>query len=269
MRLSFWKMHGAGNDFILVDKRLEQVAVPSPSSVARLCDRRLGIGADGLIMLQPSAVADVGVAFFNSDGSSAAMCGNGARCAARLVFELGFQKAHMLIETGAGIVRAEIVSDRVRVRMPRPSEWRPHQSLNLDGLSLACDFVNTGVPHVVISVPDVEAVDVLGQGSSIRYHSAFAPAGANVNFMEVAEFDSLRIRTYERGVEAETLACGTGATACALVAGRLGKVVPPVDVTCASGDNLEIDYRLTEDGAEDVSLLGPACRVFQGEIELD
>ncbi len=267
MKLAFWKMHGAGNDFILVDGRSATGFPPAAAVVAKLCDRKRGVGADGLIVLSPSPTSDVRVRFFNADGSEAEMCGNGARCAALLAFDLSLAKREMLIETGAGTVGAEIASGLVRVKMPRPSGWRLGQSLEVNGDTLAYDFVNTGVPHAVIEVSDLDKVDVQAAGSAVRHHPAFAPAGTNVDFMLVSGTNALSMRTFERGVEAETSACGTGAAACALIAGRLGKVVPPVSVRCASGDILEVDYRMVDDGAEDVSLSGPACHVFQGTVE--
>ncbi len=268
MKLAFWKMHGAGNDFILVDGRSAAGFPSDPAVVAKSCDRKRGVGADGLIVIGPSATADVRIRFFNADGSEAEMCGNGARCAALLAFELGLAKREMLIETGAGIVGAEVASGLVRVKMPRPTGWRLGQSLEVGGSSVSYHFVNTGVPHAVTEVSDFAKVDVQTVGSAVRRHPAFAPAGTNVDFMLVSGTKTLCMRTFERGVEAETSACGTGAAACALIAGRLGKVVPPVSVRCTSGDILDVDYRMTDDGAEAVSLTGPACHVFQGTIEV-
>lgn len=269
MRVSFWKMHGAGNDFILMDDRSERFPSPEPAWLKSLCSRRTGIGADGAIIIQPSRTGNFRVRFFNPDGTEVGMCGNGARCAARLAYDLGAAQQQMAIETAAGSLRAEIVSSNVRLWMMPPTDWRLQQSLELNGESLNYSFVNVGVPHVVIEAEDVDRVDVHGLGAGVRYHEAFAPIGANVNFMSVSGPGSLRVRTYERGVEAETLACGTGIVACGLIAGRVGKAAPPVGITCASGYRLEVDYRLTAEGAEQVSLLGPSCYVFQGSCEYE
>jgi diaminopimelate epimerase len=150
--------------------------------------------------------------------------------------------------------------------MTPPKDWRMSRVLHLPCGRLPYGFVNTGVPHVVAEVPDLDGLDVTRVGAAVRHHEGFAPAGTNANFIAVTGPQALRIRTYERGVEAETLACGTGITAAALVAGRLGRVKPPVNVTCASGDVLVVDYRPTPNGAEDVTLLGPAAHVFRGTV---
>lgn len=269
MRIPFWKMHGAGNDFILVDDRAEQFPSLSSVWVQHLCARRTGIGAEGVILIQPSKKADFRVRFFNPDGTEVDMCGNGARCVARLVYDLNAAQQQMAIETHAGIMRAEIISNNVRLWMTPPSDWRMNQSLELHGRILNYHFVNTGVPHVVIEVEDLDHVDILRLGAGIRYHEAFSPRGTNVNFMSVSDMESVRVRTYERGVEAETMSCGTGVIACALIAGRLEKVTPPVYVTCASNNKLEVNYRLTDKSAENVSLLGPACYVFEGTVDYE
>lgn len=269
MHIAFWKMHGAGNDFILIDDRAERFSFPEAAWLKGLCSRRTGVGAEGVIMIQPSKTEDFRMRVFNPDGTEVSMCGNGARCAARLAYDLGAVQQQMAIETAAGSLHAEIVSDNVRLRMMPPSDWRLQQSLELDGKPVSYSFVNIGVPHVVIEVEDLDHADVHGLGARIRYHEVFAPAGSNVNFMLVSGPRSLCVRTYERGVEAETLACGTGIVACALIAGRLGRAAAPVAITCASGYMLEVNYRLTAEGAEHVSLLGPACHVFEGNLKLD
>lgn len=267
MVIPFWKMHGAANDFLLVDDR--ELTFPSDDGtwIARLAKRRTGVGCEGLILIQPSKTADFAMRFFNPDGNEAEMCGNGARCVARLAHDLGAAPPRMAIATRAGQVRAEVLGEAVRLQMPNPRDWRLDQSLDLNGRKVGYDFVNSGVPHVVIRVVDLEAVDVAGLGADLRRHSAFAPAGTNVNFIRLTGADSIRLRTYERGVEAETLACGTGMVASALVAGRAGLVRPPVRVVPASGDVLAVDFRLTDQGAEDVTLTGPAVHVFRGELE--
>ncbi len=268
MNISFWKMHGAGNDFILLNDQRSEFPCSDTGLVRWLCARNTGIGSEGLIVIRPSTVANFRMLFFNPDGSSGEMCGNGARCAARLAHDLGLASARMMIETGAGLVRAGIEGDGVQLNLPPPCDWRMHQPLAVPGLQGLCHCVNTGVPHAVIETSALDSVNLQEIGSVIRHHSAFAPRGTNVNFMTVTGANALRLRTYERGVEAETPACGTGSVACALVAGRLGKVRPPVHVTCARGDVLEVGYRLSADGADGVTLLGPAVLVFKGQIEL-
>ncbi len=266
MNVVFWKMHGAGNDFILVHDRRGDFP-DDRAVVRRLCDRRAGIGSEGLILLRPSEAAAFRMVFFNPDGSRGEMCGNGARCAARLARDLGLAEETMAFETDAGLVRAEIAGPNVRIHLPPPADWRMSIALEAAGRKFLCHSINTGVPHAVIEVESPAAVNLQELGPAIRHHPAFAPRGTNVDFMAVTAPDALRLRTYERGVEAETPACGTGSVACALVAGRLGKVTPPVRVSVAGGDVLVVDYSLAGGEAADVSLLGPAVHVFEGRVE--
>jgi diaminopimelate epimerase len=267
MRIPFWKMHGASNDFILVDDRAGTFPAGDGRWIASIAGRRTGVGSDGVLLVQRSDWADFRMRFFNPDGGEVDMCGNGARCIARLAHEIGAAPEIMRIETPAGILRAEARGDLVLVHMTEPKDWRMSRTLEVGGRKLAYDFVNSGVPHVVAQVEDLDGTDVAGLGSAIRYHADFAPGGTNANFIRVTGPDALRVRTYERGVEAETLACGTGMVACGLIAARRGLVRAPVRVTCASGDTLEISFRLTADGAADVTMLGPAVHVFRGELE--
>jgi diaminopimelate epimerase len=197
--------------------------------------------------------------FFNPDGSTADLCGNGARCIARLAHELGAAPADMRIETDAGLVRAEILPPLVRLHLPDPKDWRMDLSMVWEKRDLPLHFVNSGVPHAVCIVDDLAAVDVAALGAHIRHHVLFAPAGTNADFIQITGPDSLAIRTYERGVEAETLACGTGIVAAALVAEKLGRVRTPVQVNAAGGDLLEVSvFPLT--------LTGPAEHVFRGTV---
>ena len=205
--------------------------------------------------------------FFNPDGSEVDMCGNGARCIARLAHELGVAPDHMKFETGAGMIEARMIDERVQLAMTTPREWRLDHVLDLNGVRRSYGFVNSGVPHVVMPVEDLDAEDVATNGAAVRYHKDFAPKGTNANFIKVTGPAALRIRTYERGVEAETLACGTGMVAAALIAGKMGWVKPPVQVTCASNDVIVINYELTAEGAQKVTMLGPAEHVFQGMLE--
>ena len=264
MNIPFAKMHGAGNDFILVDDRALTFPAGNRASLAALMARRTGIGAEGLLLVQPSATADLRMRFFNPDGGEADMCGNGARCLARFAHDLGAAPATMRIETAAGPVRAEVLGERVRLHLPAPKDWRLRRTLTLDGAQIAYHFVNTGVPHAVVEVADLAGTDVARLGAGLRRHADFAPAGTNVNFIACEAPRTVGVRTFERGVEAETLACGTGLTASALIASRLGRVTAPARVLPASGDELEVGFTLTPDGARDVTLLGPAVYVFRG-----
>ncbi|MEI8121225.1 MAG: diaminopimelate epimerase [bacterium] len=266
MKIPFWKMHGAGNDFILVDDRALTFPVSDHTWLAAIGSRRTGVGCEGIILIQPSDEAHFKMRFFNPDGSEVDMCGNGARCIARLAHEIGVAPDHMKFETGAGVIEADMVGERVRLRMTRPKDWRLNQTLDLGGVKRPYGFVNSGVPHVVMPVEDLQGEDVAGTGAAIRYHKDFAPQGTNANFIKVTGASSLSIRTYERGVEAETLACGTGMVAAGLVAGRMGWVKAPVSIACASGDVIEVNFVLTDDGAEKVTMLGPAAHVFNGVL---
>ena len=259
MKIPFTKMHGAGNDFIVVDDRMLMFPIEDQVFMARICARWTGIGSDGIILLQPSEVADLRMRFINPDGNEVGMCGNGARCFARRAYDLGAALGMMAIETQAGIVRAEVLGDQIRLTLTDPSDWR----MGLDvGLEQPVDFVNTGVEHAVVRVDDLDGLDLQKVGRGIRNHGLFAPAGTNANFVKVEVDGTLSLRTYERGVEAETLACGTGATAAALVAARQGWVDLPVAVHCAGGYDLAVNS-----GAAGTTLSGGAEYVFEGEVE--
>jgi diaminopimelate epimerase len=259
-------MHGAANDFILVDDRVQTFPAMDRAWLASVMARRTGVGAEGTILIQPSEQSDFRMRFFNPDGSEVEMCGNGARCVARLAHELGIAPPRMTFDTVAGRVGAEIIGEQVRLQMTRPKEWRMNINWPVTGAVLRCHFVNSGVPHAVIPVADLDRCDVAGLGRAIRHHAAFAPAGANANFIRVTGPNEFRIRTYERGVEAETLACGTGMVAAALVAGRMGLADPPMRVRTAGGDDLTVDFERTPDGATNVLLTGPAEYAFTGRL---
>lgn len=269
MTLSFWKMHGAGNDFVLIDDRDRRFPDHDHALIHRLATPKYGVGSEGVILVQPSDTADFRMRFYNPDGNEVEMCGNGARCVARLAHEIGAAPAEMRFDTLAGVISASVLErDAVRLTMTPPADWRLNAELEVRGQSMPCHFVNSGVPHVVIRVEDLSQVDLPVLGAAVRYHPAFQPKGTNVNVIQITGPDSLSVRTYERGVEAETLACGTGMVACGLVAGKLGLVTLPVNIRCASGDVLRVDYTPTEAGADNVTLTGPAVHVFRGEIDI-
>jgi diaminopimelate epimerase len=269
MKLNFWKMHGARNDFVLFDNRGGEFPVEDREFIAHIAARHSGIGAEGVILIEPSETADFRMSFFNPDGGTAEMCGNGARCVALLASELGLTENAMSIETDAGQICAQVFEAQVCLWMPAPADWKLNGLLEMDGRQLNYAFVNTGVPHVVMRTGELRDVDVQGIGSEVRHHRDFAPAGTNVNFMEILPDGELAVRTYERGVERETLACGTGVTACGLIAAKNGWITLPVQVHTHSGDVLTVDGELTEGGAACVTLRGPAEHVFEGEIEYD
>ncbi|WFB34805.1 diaminopimelate epimerase [Kiritimatiellota bacterium B12222] len=271
MMKSFWKMHGAGNDFILFDDRDLTFPDQDHDLICKIATPKYGVGSEGVILIQPSETADFRMRFYNPDGSEVEMCGNGARCVSKLAYEIGAAPSEMKFDTVAGVIAAKILAEeQVELTMTEPKDLKLNGQLELDGEVLTYHFVNSGVPHVVIEVDDVDSIDLPTMGAAIRYHQEFSPRGTNVNLIEITGTDSLKVRTYERGVEAETLACGTGMVACGLIAGTLGRVSTPVNITCASGDVLGVNYRSTdEESMENVTLTGPAVHVFKGEINIE
>jgi diaminopimelate epimerase len=269
MTLEFTKMNGAGNDFVLIDNRDRAISL-TPEQVARLCHRQRGIGADGLMLLVPNSTgtADWSWDFYNSDGSRAEMCGNGARCFARFIRRLTGVKNHVSFETVAGVITARFEGERVTVNLTTPTELRLNLNLPLKSGSIVAYSLNTGVPHAVLFVPDADQAMVQELGREIRFHPAFAPRGTNVNFVQVLGPGSIRVRTYERGVEGETLACGTGVTASALLASRVHGFKSPVKVRVQGGDDLEVSFAESDRAFAEVRLSGPADCVFTGQIEI-
>ncbi|HTD86971.1 MAG TPA: diaminopimelate epimerase [Candidatus Binatia bacterium] len=269
MVLEFTKMNGAGNDFVLIDDRARKIQL-SREQVVKLCHRQRGVGADGLFLLIPStsARADWAWEFYNSDGSVADMCGNGARCFARFIQKVTGANGKTSFETGAGVITATFQGERVTVNLTRPKDLALSQKVGVGGNAMMIHSLNTGVPHAVIFVPDADKAMVQQLGAEIRYHPHFAPKGTNVNFAQVLEPNHIRVRTYERGVEGETLACGTGVSASALVASRVHGFKPPVKVTVQGGDVLEVSFKEQNGEFSDVQLTGPAEFVYEGRIEV-
>ena len=262
-------MNGAGNDFVLIDDRARKIQL-SREQVVKLCHRQRGVGADGLFLLIPStsARADWAWEFYNSDGSVADMCGNGARCFARFIQKVTGANGKTSFETGAGVITATFQGERVTVNLTRPKDLALSQKVGVGGNAMMIHSLNTGVPHAVIFVPDADKAMVQQLGAEIRYHPHFAPKGTNVNFAQVLEPNHIRVRTYERGVEGETLACGTGVSASALVASRVHGFKPPVKVTVQGGDVLEVSFKEQNGEFSDVQLTGPAEFVYEGRIEV-
>jgi diaminopimelate epimerase len=269
-RLAFFKMHGGGNDFVLVDHRLPILPeADQPRFARRVCHRQTGVGADGLILLELSDRADVRWRFYNADGSAAEMCGNGARCAARFAAMRGLAGESLTLETLAGVIQAEVHERQARITMTGVGEPRLHLAVPLNDRTLTGHFQPVGVPHVVFPATDLDDTPVAKWGRAVRYHQMFQPAGTNVNFIRVTGPHALTVRTYERGVEDETLACGTGAVASALVAARLGQVGSPVLVLTRGGEILTVSFQQQDDAITDIFLEGEALVVFQGELWLD
>jgi len=267
--LPFVKMSGAGNDFVVIDNRAGQHALDT-AQIAHLCDRHRGIGADGLLAVEPAAdaTADFRMRYYNADGGEAEMCGNGARCFARFVQSMPRASADKVrFLTPAGLILGEYVGADVRVNLTAPTEIKLRQRADFGWGEIEYHFMNTGVPHVVLVVPDIEKIDLVTQGRTIRRSSLFA-RGTNVNFVQVADAKNLIVRTYERGVEDETLACGTGVTASALLVHRVEGLALPLRVKVRGGDVLTVHAQSGGDGFRDVTLTGPAIETFSGEIRL-
>jgi diaminopimelate epimerase len=262
----FYKMHGAGNDFILVDDREGSFPIDARAWLAAVSARRTGVGCEGIILIQRSRHADFRMRFLNPDGGEAEMCGNGARCVARLAHELGAAPKRMTIETMAGDVHAEVSGESVTLWMTEPRDWDLDGRLTVSGRAIRFGFVNSGVPHAVIETDALAEEPVFELGRAIRHHPHFAPRGTNVNFAQVEHPRLVRVRTYERGVEDETLACGTGMVATALVLARRGRVQLPVEILPASGDHIRVDARIEGESVTGVTLTGPAVHVFQGAL---
>ncbi|NLB56215.1 MAG: diaminopimelate epimerase [Lentisphaerae bacterium] len=266
-QIKFRKMHGAGNDFILVDNRDAIFPHTDIEWIAAICNRRTGIGSDGLILIENSEIASFFMRFYNPDGREADMCGNGARCVARFAYDLGIALENTEFETRAGKVSAIITDQDVTIGMPDPKNIRRGLDIEALGQVWKINKINTGVPHAVIKVNDVNGIDLQGIGAAIRYHEAFMPDGTNVNFIQVLDAHTLKIRTYERGVEAETLACGTGAVASALTTALDEFACDPVTIISAGNVQMSVGFAKQSDSFRKVTLTGPAVHVFEGVVE--
>lgn len=290
MIVHFIKMQAVGNDFILIDELKNRIVSDTERSrfVAKICDRHFGVGSDGVIFVRPSNRCDVKFVFYNPDGSEAEMCGNGMRCFIKYVYERGIsRKSRIRVETRAGIIEAEpilkgSIVKEVRLDMGRPSVKRRdipvmgpqddsfvNQKVEIEGKVYWITAVGMGNPHAVIFVDDVDSLDVMAEGKKIREKNLIFPNGVNVNFVQKINYNEFKIRTYERGVESETLACGTGICASA-VAAFLNNLAEPDEVIVfhARGGTLHVELVLEADYVTKVFLLGPVEEVFSGEVKL-
>jgi len=266
--LRFTKMNGAGNDFVMVDNRAGEVRL-RPEQIVRICDRHRGIGADGILLLERgSNGADFRMRYYNRDGGEAEMCGNGARCFARFANKVAGAPDKISFQTPAGLIRGELHGELVTLQMSEPKDLQLSVELVANGEKERVHFINSGVPHVVVPVSKVDDVDVRRKGEAIRRHEMFSPAGANVNFIEKRGAQKILVRTFERGVEDETLACGTGVVASALIFGATEKVDGPISVAVRSGSELSVGFKRAGDQFRNVTLTGPAEFAFEGTIEI-
>src|SRR5260370_25369898 len=266
--LRFTKMNGAGNDFILIDNRAGDIRMDR-RQIARLCDRHSGIDADVVLLLEKqSNRADFRMRYFNADGGEAEMCGNGARCFARFANKIAGAQKKISFETPAGVIAADLVNDLVTLKMTEPTDLRINMKLPVADENKTVHFINSGVPHVVIPVSRVDDVDVRREGSAVRYHNMFSPNGANVNFIEKRGPNKIAVRTYERGVEDETLACGTGVVASALIFPIIEHANGPITVIARGGDELQLAFERSDNQVRNVTLTGPAEFIFEESIEI-
>ena len=266
--LRFTKMNGAGNDFVMIDNRSGEVRLDA-EQIVRICDRHAGVGADGILLLEKgSNGADFRMVYYNRDGGEAEMCGNGARCFARYANKVANAAAKVSFQTPAGLIRGELHDELVTLQMSEPKDLQLGIDLAANGAKEHVHFINSGVPHVVVPVSKVEDVDVRGRGRALRRHEKFSPSGANVNFIEKIGPKKILVRTYERGVEDETLACGTGVVASALIFAASEKVDGPIGVTVRSGSELSVNFKRAGDKFTNTTLTGPAEFAFEGTIEI-
>jgi diaminopimelate epimerase len=273
MKLPFIKMSGAGNDFICLDNRSGRLRLSKRQREA-LCHRHLGIGGDGLLILEKArknSSSDFRMRYYNADGGEAEMCGNGARCFARYLRKVvPWRRQSVRFDTPAGPIEARFTGSKVEtveVDLTLP-DWPPGEvSVRAPGIPNPLYTLNTGVPHAVAFVDDIDAIDIRESGALIRHHDSFSPAGTNVNFVQ-KQGNKLLVRTYERGVEDETLACGTGVTAVALIAHHILEMKPPVDLIVRSGRRLKVFFEWSGGALSKVSLLGPADIIYEGVIDV-
>ena len=269
MRIEFTKMHGAGNDFVMIEN-LDGALELSSEQVANLCDRRFGIGADGLILLNPPSVegTDATMIYYNADGGRVDMCGNGARCFTSFAIINGVGNGKQVnFTTDAGPMRADADYGQYTIRLTPVHSIELGQTLVTDYGSYDYAFMNTGVEHVVVFTDDVEAIDIVPEGSAIRYHERY-PGGTNANFAQIEADGLIIVRTYERGVENETLACGTGVVAVAITASLTKNLPTPISLRVRGGDTLQVDFARVGNEVSDISLTGSANVVFTGNVEV-
>jgi diaminopimelate epimerase len=258
MTTTFFKYQGTGNDFIIVDNRSQIIDKNNTKRIAQLCDRRFGIGADGFILLENDDVSDFKMVYYNADGNESSMCGNGGRCI------VAFAKFLRIIDNVAkfraidGLHSAKIENDTVYLQMQDVSKVETYE----DHL-----FLDTGSPHHVALVSNLKTLDVKSTGSKIRYGQPYNQAGSNVNFVEQVSDDSFAVRTYERGVEDETLSCGTGVTAVALAMHKSGKTKSQAVSLKTEGGELKVTFNNDDNDYNNIWLIGPATQVFKGELE--
>lgn len=267
--IKFTKSVASGNDFVIIDNRRSVLKGDNSEIAKKLCNRFYGVGADGLLLVEKSKTAGFKMRIFNSDGSEAEMCGNGSRCIALYAYAKKIAPANMKIETMAGILDANVKGEDIKVKLTDPKDIKWNLCLTIHECPYKVSFANAGVPHVIHFVKDLETVEVKKLGLKMRYHEEFSPHGANVDFVKIVDKNKnkIAVRTYERGVENETLACGTGAVASAIISAESEKLESPVTVETRSGEVLKVYFESHEGNFKNVYLEGKAKLVYEGEIE--
>lgn len=267
-------MTGAGNDFILVDNRISEYTLDWVKLCPVLCDRRFGIGADGLIVLEGSSIASVKMLYFNADGSYGGMCGNGGRCAARFVMQ-NLDTDIITIESLDFIYNARHNGENISLRMKDPKDLKKNIRIKINSDTVILHYVDTGAPHAVAVIDElpenlkkqIDSGGISEIGKSIRFSNVFSPLGTNVDFIQIGKSQHIYMRTYERGVEGETLACGTGSVASAVISNFLYNLNSPIKVITRSNKELEVSFSVSDGIYTDVVLTGPAVQVFTGIID--
>jgi diaminopimelate epimerase len=283
-KISFYKMSGAGNDFVVIDKNTNPGLVPDQNIVQKICNRRYGIGADGVITVADSNSYDFDMQYFNADGSTGSLCGNGARCAIKFADLSGRikQETTKFLSNGVAYTGMVLSETQIKFFFNPPQKFKYNFKVKVFNQLINACYVDTGSPHVVIKIEDVlinpanpklfyedlNTFPVFELGREIRYHKDFAPEGANINFIKLVE-GKIHIRTYERGVEDETLACGTGSTAAAVIGNSLFNLNPPVSLITRGGDELIVNFKTENQNIKDLSLTGPALVTFTGEFTIN
>ncbi len=274
MKIPFTKMSGAGNDFVVIDNRAG-IIQDAVSLARKVCDRRWGVGADGLLLLEPADKADFRMMYYNADGSYGGMCGNGGRCISRYALDRGIAGDTQKFEALGRMYHAVLDPENVILSMLDPKDLKMNIVLPMGAKKLRVHFIDTGSPHVIVPAGQfknqsggLENIPVADIGRKVRHHKQFQPAGANVNFVEKVDSTTLKIRTYERGVEAETLACGTGSIASAVIGSRLWSLRPPITIVPASGVPLTVNFDVKDKVYSRVTLKGEARSTFEGVIDV-
>lgn len=262
-QIPFHKMVATGNDFVVIDNR-KGLVKDAKAFAKQVCTWHTGVGADGVLLLENSRRAHFKMRIINSDGSEAEACGNGFRCIALYAKEKLGYPSKFSFESISGIIQAQVKGRRVRVELIKPTDYRARGELVVSGHRLHYSFINTGVPHTVIFVEGLSKINVDELGRAIRNHDHFKPRGTNVNFVEVKNPKEIHVRTYERGVEKETLACGTGSTASAVISGLLGYTKSPVRIKTSGGEILNVDFQSQNGQVQKAALEGEVSWVFEG-----